>query len=453
MTSIFWFRRDLRLQDNEALAAAFSEPGGVAGVYMLDKTDYRNLEGIRQHSLSEGLRSLSNDMGNTLHIIEADSIEAFSDALLNACLEIEAKVVFATESFDPKGIKEQLLVAKFLESTGISLRLVGSAYAVRPGTVRKPDGSNYRVYTPFYKAWVNLADATPKKLTKDLKWLSIKQRTDIPSPTKASPFKVIAGEAFASRTFDRFKARALDDYDQQRNRADLSGTSHLSHALAHGEIHPRTLLAELGNSPAHEVFRKEIAWREFYADVLFHYPHTVDDYYEPRFKKLRYDTGKDAQTSFEAWSKGETGFPMVDAGMRQLLAEGWMHNRVRMIVASFLVKDLHLEWTLGADHFERHLSDFDPASNCHGWQWTAGCGTDASPYYRIFNPILQGLKFDPNGDYVRKYVPELRHLEGSSAHEPWEVFDGYSAGYPVQIVDHNTERNESLARLEELKNL
>ena len=123
----------------------------------------------------------------------------------------------------------------------------------------------------------------------------------------------------------------------------------------------------------------------------------------------------------------------------------------RMIVASFLVKDLHLEWTLGAEHFEKHLSDFDPASNSHGWQWTAGCGTDASPYYRIFNPILQGLKFDPNGDYVRKYVPELRHLEGSAAHEPWEVFDGYSDGYPVQIVDHTTERNESLARLEEIK--
>jgi deoxyribodipyrimidine photo-lyase len=124
-----------------------------------------------------------------------------------------------------------------------------------------------------------------------------------------------------------------------------------------------------------------------------------------------------------------------------------------MIVASFLVKDLHIEWTKGAEHFEKHLSDFDPASNSHGWQWTAGCGTDASPYYRIFNPILQGLKFDPNGDYVRKYIPELRHLDGSAAHEPWEVFDGYQAGYPPQIVDHTTERNESLARLEELKNL
>jgi deoxyribodipyrimidine photo-lyase len=298
---------------------------------------------------------------------------------------------------------------------------------------------------------VNLADVLPKVLPSKLNWLSIEETKDVPKPSKPSPIKVIAGEDFALRTFERFTQRALDHYDEMRNRADLSGTSHLSHALAHGEIHPRTLLATLGDSSAHEVFRKEIAWREFYADVLFHYPHTVDDYYEPRFKKLRYDTGAIADERFAAWCKGETGYPMVDAGMRQLLAEGWMHNRVRMIVASFLVKDLHIEWTKGAEHFEAHLSDFDPASNSHGWQWTAGCGTDASPYYRIFNPILQGLKFDPDGKYVRKYIPELRHLEGSAAHEPWDIFDGYSGGYPAQIVDHSEERNESLARLEELK--
>jgi deoxyribodipyrimidine photo-lyase len=144
---------------------------------------------------------------------------------------------------------------------------------------------------------------------------------------------------------------------------------------------------------------------------------------------------------------------MVDAGMRQLLTTGWMHNRVRMIVASFLVKDLHLEWQLGAEWFEQHLSDFDPASNAHGWQWTAGCGTDASPYYRIFNPITQGYKFDPDGNYVRKFIPELRHLSGSAALEPWEHEHGYSFHYPKRIVDHAVERNESLARLEELKTL
>jgi deoxyribodipyrimidine photo-lyase len=456
MSAVFWFRRDLRLKDNEALTAAFAasdatRDNGVLALYLFNKPEYLQLEGIRQHSLTEGLRALSQDIEGKLHIIDVDSTELFANELVEACQAIGTKQVFATESFDPKGMAEQVLVAKFLESKGNSLHLVGSNYAVRPGTVRKPDGANYRVYTPFYKAWVHLADVLPKQLPKNPTWLEIDKNKVVPTPTKDSPIKVKAGEAFALRTFQRFQKRALDEYDQMRNRADLSGTSHLSHALAHGEIHPRTLLAQLGDSSGHEVFRKEIAWREFYADVLFHYPHTVDDYYEPRFKKLRYDTGADADAKFAAWCKGETGFPMVDAGMRQLLQEGWMHNRVRMIVASFLVKDLHLEWTLGAEHFEKHLSDFDPASNSHGWQWTAGCGTDASPYYRIFNPILQGLKFDPNGDYVRKYIPELRHLEGSAAHEPWEVFDGYSDGYPVQIVDHTTERNESLARLEEIK--
>jgi deoxyribodipyrimidine photo-lyase len=165
---------------------------------------------------------------------------------------------------------------------------------------------------------------------------------------------------------------------------------------------------------------------------------------------MRYDEPGD---QFEAWKAGKTGFPMVDAGMRQLLTTGWMHNRVRMIVASFLVKDLHIEWQHGASWFEENLTDFDPASNSHGWQWTAGCGTDASPYYRVFNPISQGFKFDPNGDYVRKYVPELRHLSGSRALEPWEDSHGYSFGYPKRIVDHAVERIESLARLEEIKRI
>jgi deoxyribodipyrimidine photo-lyase len=240
-------------------------------------------------------------------------------------------------------------------------------------------------------------------------------------------------------------------YDEDRNRADLSGTSHLSHALAHGEIHPRTILARIGDSKAEEVFAKEICWREFYADVLFRNPASLTEYYEPRFAQMRYDSGKEAEAKLVAWKAGRTGFPMVDAGMRQLLADGWMHNRVRMIVASFLVKDLHLEWQVGAAHFEELLTDFDPASNAHGWQWTAGSGTDASPYYRVFNPIMQGYKFDPNGDYVRKYIPELRHIEGAEVHEPWNLIDGLVHGYPAPIVDHASERVEALARLEEIK--
>jgi deoxyribodipyrimidine photo-lyase len=331
------------------------------------------------------------------------------------------------------------------------LILEGSNYAVKPGSVVKPtDGTPYRVYTPFYKAWFDIGWSQPYKLPSGVKWIQSAKKSPM-QPTKDSLFDVRAGEDYALETFERFKNHALFDYSENRNRADLSGTSKLSHALAHGEIHPRTLLADLRDSPGHNVFRKEIAWREFYADVLLRNPHTVTDYYVPRFAKMRYDQGKEADRKLELWKSGRTGFPMVDAGMRQLAREGWMHNRVRMIVASFLVKDLHLEWQIGADWFEKSLSDFDPASNSHGWQWTAGCGTDASPYYRVFNPILQGYKFDPEGNYVRKYIPELAHLPGPEVHEPWLLVDGLVNGYPEPMLDHSTERDESLRRLDEIK--
>jgi deoxyribodipyrimidine photo-lyase len=218
--------------------------------------------------------------------------------------------------------------------------------------------------------------------------------------------------------------------------------------LKWGEIHPRTLLANLNQTKAHETFAKEIAWREFYADVLFHNPHTEYEYYVPRFANMRYDHPGE---KFQAWCEGKTGYPFVDAAMRQLISEGWMHNRTRMVVASFLVKDLHIEWQHGEKFFREHLIDFDLASNIHGWQWTAGCGTDASPYYRVFNPIEQAKKFDADGDYIRKYVKELAHLQAPDIHEPWNVLNGYAHDYPERIVDHAVERVESLARLEEIK--
>jgi deoxyribodipyrimidine photo-lyase len=344
---------------------------------------------------------------------------------------------------------EQSAVAELLYGAGISLQLVGSNYAVQPGTVRKDDESPLRVYTPFYKRWVQFIGQRPIEVkTESVSWVA--GSGELPELSQDCNMKIQASEAYALDTWRRFQKRALRDYSENRNRTDLSGTSHLSHALAHGEIHPRTLLAELGDSPGEEVFRKELAWREFYADVLFHNPHTYDGYYEPRFEKMRYDSAEN-NSKLEAWKTGNTGYPIVDAAMRQLLTTGWMHNRSRMIVASFLVKDLHIEWQIGARWFEKWLTDFDPASNSHGWQWTAGCGTDASPYYRVFNPTLQGYKFDPNGDYVRKYIPELRHIAGAEVHEPWKLIDGLQNGYPAPILDHSIERDESLARLEEIK--
>jgi deoxyribodipyrimidine photo-lyase len=260
-----------------------------------------------------------------------------------------------------------------------------------------------------------------------------------------------AGEEAALARWQEFAQTALADYADHRDRPDIDSTSQLSGYLRFGELHPRTLLAELGDQRGHEVFRKELAWREFYADVLWHNPASETDYLDQRFAGMRYDTGALADEKFVAWSQGRTGYPIVDAGIRQLLHEGWIHNRVRMIVASFLVKDLHLEWTQGAEWFMRHLRDADIASNQHGWQWTAGCGTDAAPYFRVFNPTMQGLKFDPAGDYVRKYIPELRHLRGSQAHEPWEQLNGYEHGYAMRIADHAAERDEALARYQEIK--
>jgi deoxyribodipyrimidine photo-lyase len=456
MARVFWFRRDLRLQDNVALNQAIKGAVSdgdklVTGCYPVNKITFEKLLPIRQASLIASLKSLDLSMDGNL-------VTRFGDIakeLVEIATSAGVKIVHATRSFDPDGIAEQNEVGLALKKVNIFLQLDDSYYAVAPGSVTKEDGLPYRVYTPFYNNWMKFGWDAPVKLQKGFSWSKGLPSSELPKVSGELPFPIKAGEEFALRTFSAFKKRSLKNYHDLRNRADLSGTSHLSHALAHGEIHPRTLLSELepidSSADGNTVFRKEIAWREFYADVLWHNPRTTTEYYDPRYAQMRYDTGADAERKFLAWKTGNTGYPMVDAGMRQLVLTGWMHNRVRMIVASFLVKDLHLEWQLGAKWFEDNLTDFDPASNAHGWQWTAGCGTDASPYFRIFNPVLQGLKFDPNGEYVRKYVPELRHLPDSQVHEPWDYQDGYAAGYAQRMVDHSRERDESLARLAEIK--
>ena len=444
MSVVFWFRRDLRLQDNEALSFAASQ-GEVSPVFAIPD-DFESLTPIRQHSLLASLTSLDADLPKGLGVLRN------LEALASFVKESGAKRVIATRSFDPRGMLEQARLSELLFPLGIALELIGSNYAVAPGTIKKEDGQPLKVYTPFYKRWFVHGWERPFRLdVESVSWTDNSGLSQLPLASGPAPFEIKAGEAFALRTWARFAKRALAGYSEDRNRPDLSGTSHLSHALAHGEIHPRTLLQSLGDLPGQETFRKEIAWREFYADVLFNNPHTLTEYFNPDFAKMRYASPVADSALLEAWKNGLTGYPIVDAAMRQLKQTGWMHNRARMIVASFLVKDLHFEWQVGAEHFERWLTDFDPASNSHGWQWTAGCGTDASPYYRVFNPILQGEKFDPGGDYVRKYVPELAHIHGPEIHQPWALVDGLAHGYPAPIVDHSAERDESLRRLKELK--
>lgn len=443
---IFWFRKDLRIQDHPALNLALDSGKDVYCIATADQLGSRfdSLSRLRKNSLRSSWKHLSESLMGKLLILESPN------QVTRLAEELEVSEVFVSEVFDTNGVKELLAVEKDLARLGIQLVRGPGNYAVAPGTVRKSDGSPYRVYTPFFNSWMGHEIGKPIK-TSNLRPLAPVPKEHLTfDPQLELGDGLIAGEKLALSTLARFLDTRVSEYSEARNRADLGGTSHLSHALSHGEIHPRTILATLPEGAGAEVFRKEIAWREFYADVLYHRPDSLTDYLEPRFANMRYN---EPGEFLEAWKHGKTGFPMVDAGMRQLLQTGWMHNRVRMIVASFLVKDLHLEWQLGADWFEQHLSDFDPASNSHGWQWTAGCGTDASPYYRIFNPITQGYKFDPNGDYVRKFIPELKHLSGSAVHEPWEHEHGYSFGYPKRLVDHSAERIEALVRLEELKNL
>jgi len=441
--NIIWFRRDLRIGDHPALLEAIKNSEEIVPLFILDKKQIDEAGAKLLAYMGQSLRALDESLGNKLHIIEGDQVEVIKDLIAR----YNVKEVHISDEYERYGAARDARV----EAAGIPLVRTGSPYAVKPGRVVKPsDATPYRVYTPFYRAWRTHGYREPVAAPKEIKAptppAEYRKFPDFPFPDGVQIIE--AGEAAALRRFKEFKKKGLDSYDENRNFASIDGTSKMSTYLKFGEIHPRTLLSGLDETKAQDTFRKEIAWREFYADVLFNNPDTDTEYYAPRFKEMRYDKpGK----QFQLWCEGRTGYPFVDAAMRQLLLEGWMHNRTRMVVASFLVKDLHLEWQLGERFFADHLVDYDVASNAHGWQWTAGTGTDASPYYRVFNPIEQGRRFDENGDYIRKYIPELAHFSAAEIHEPWLFLDGYSHGYPERVVDHAVERIESLERLKEIK--
>ena len=452
---MLWFRRDLRLHDNpallEATKAAFADGDGrVVPLFVVDPAVWEPAGPVRRAYLVASLNALGASLGRNLLIRHGDPRTVVAEVAAAA----GATSVHIAADFGPYGRERDNAVEQVLVAAGVSLVRTGSPYAVAPGRVLKNDGTPYRVYTPFYRAWVKHGWRAPAADPQQWPtwWMPLECEGRPEAPDLGDLELPAAGEQAALARWRSFLFHGIDGYSTNRDRPDLSGTSALSAHLKWGEIHPRTILAALGDSDDHEVFRKEIAWREFYADVLATRPETAREYYDARYARMPYDSGPDADALFAAWTQGKTGFPFVDAGMRQLRAEGWMHNRVRMVVASFLVKDLHLEWTQGAAHFMKWLRDGDLASNAHGWQWAAGCGTDAAPYFRVFNPIGQGQKFDPNGDYIRKYIPELRHIAGAQVHEPWELIDGYAHGYAERVVDHAEERLETLKRYEFIKN-
>ncbi len=446
---MWWIRRDLRRHDNPALGAAVRAGGedGVVALFVLDPVLWDGAGAVRQAWLARSLRALDASLGGALVVRHGHPRRVVDEVAAAA----GADEVHVAADFGPYGTRRDAEVEAALLASGRRLVRTGSSYAVAPGRVRKDDGTPYRVYTPFYRAWSAHGWRSPAPEPVDPPRWRIDASGPLSSvglPDEPDLDGVVlppVGEAAALARWEEFRRDGLDGYDAHRDRPDLSATSNLSAHLRWGEIHPRTLLADLDDSPAHTVFRKELAWREFYADVLHHAPSSSTTWLDPRFSAMEYDEGPDADLRFEAWCAGRTGYPFVDAGMRQLLAEGWMHNRVRMVTASFLVKDLHLPWQRGARWFMTHLRDGDLASNQHGWQWTAGCGTDAAPYFRVFNPVTQGLRFDPDGDYVRRYVPELRDLPGAAAHQPWK-HPLLATDYDPPVVDHAEEREESLRR-------
>jgi deoxyribodipyrimidine photo-lyase len=422
---IMWFRRDLRLADLPALHAAAAE-GDVVPLFVVDPAFARSGT-PRQQFMRSALAALDESMDRALVYRHGDP----TMVVPALAAEVGATQVHVTRDYGPYGRRRDAAVAAALAATGARLVGTGSPYAVQPGSVAKADGNPYLVFTPFSKTWRQVGWEAPLGAP-DVQWYGA-PAVPCEGPPVSDRWPSGASEREAHDRWDDFLPRVAA-YADQRDLPAMDATSRLSAALRWGLVHPRQLLADIaatddGDSRGHTVFTNELAWREFYADVLFRRPETAWAPLDQRIGAMPVDTDAAAHARFDRWAAGTTGVPIVDAGMRQLLATGWMHNRVRMLVASFLVKDLHLPWQWGARHFMAHLVDGDLASNQHGWQWTAGTGTDAAPYFRIFNPFTQAERFDPTGEYRHAWVPELD-----------------SADYPAPMVDHSVERDEALRR-------
>jgi deoxyribodipyrimidine photo-lyase len=449
-----WFRRDLRIEDLHALAAAVAAAGDggvMVPLFVIDPALWDRAGANRRWFLRGALAALNEaltERGSRLILRYGDPIEVVPAV----AAEIGAATVFHSQDVGVYGRRRDEDVATALTDDGRALVEADSPWVVPAGTVHTKTGDGFKVYSAYLRVWRQQRLArrvdpperlpSPGDLGSDPLPDEVAVTAALPEPTPTA----------ARARFESFLADAASDYDDGRDRPDLDGTSRLSPYLRFGLVHPRQLIRGLDPRNAdHDRFLTELAWRDFYADVLHHAPSSAWENWSPTLAGMAFDAGPAADERFAAWCDGRTGFPIVDAGMRQLLAEGWMHNRVRMIVASFLVKDLHLPWQRGARWFMTQLVDGDLPSNQHGWQWVAGTGTDAAPYFRVFNPTTQGEKFDPAGDYVRRYVPELRTIGGRTVHQPDKAPGGRPTDYPAPIVDHPTERLEALARYQQAR--
>ncbi len=461
--AIVWFRRNLRLDDNVPLDAATRAHDAVVPVFVLD--DHYLAEDYsppRLRFLAESLRELESELsarGSRLLFRKGPS----GEALAALARETGADAVYSHLDHEPHGADLAREVERALSGQGTKLRLLPDLHLVPPGSLRTESGKPFAVYTPFSRRWREADKAAPlpepvrvptPPAVLDPAFPSIPMSRPRGFRAEGAPANPPGGAREGRRFWERFRAGALVRYAGARDVPGVAGTSRLSPHLRFGTVGIRRLLAEAravwkeadaAGRTSVDVFVGELAWREFYASILATFPRVLSESFRPEFEGFPWVGGGLADDRFAAWRDGRTGYPIVDAGMRQLAHEGWMHNRVRMVVASFLTKHLLVDWRRGEALFRARLADGDPASNNGGWQWSAGCGTDAQPFFRIFNPVLQGERFDPDGAYVKRWLPELAAWKGAGKdlHAPWRA-PAPPPDYPAPIVDHAAARAAAL---------
>ncbi len=468
--TIVWFRADLRLSDNPALSAAIARGGPVLPVFIWDPTgEGRWAPGAASRWwLHHSLNSLSVDLAgrrSRLIVRMGPSLSVLQELIA----QTGATAIFWNRRYEPAALARDQKIEQTLKKMGLTIETFNASLLAEPWTVQTQSAKPYQMFTPFWNACLNQLEpgsllpppTTIPSFPTTIRSSSIEELKLKPLiPWDSGLSKMwCPGESGAQRQLEQFVGDALGNYSQGRDLPATLGSSRLSPYLHFGEIGPRQILEAVqartlqGRLPgifgSSDVYLKEIGWREFAYHLLYHFPHTPENPLRAEFKAFPWI--KDAR-GLKAWQRGQTGYPLVDAGMRELWNTGWMHNRVRMVASSFLVKDLLIDWRAGANWFWDTLVDADLANNTLGWQWTAGCGADAAPYFRILNPLSQGERFDASGDYVRRWVPELGRLPNGWVHKPSEAppailtTAGVTLGktYPRPIVSHAEVRRRAL---------
>ena len=469
---VFWHRRDLRLSDNIGLSQAHQQASRVVGVFCLDPNllDADQVAPARVKYLLgclEALQTAYRGVGSELLIFQNDPTKIIP----NFAVTLNAEAVFWNRDIEPYGIKRDRAVANALQEQGIKTQTFWDQLLHAPGEILTKGEAPYKVYTPFWKNWQQQAKAQPVGNIERLNGLTPQEQEKgkemgvIPLPKLAelgftweNDLPLEPGYAPAKARLEQFSDRAICDYDQNRNYPAIDGTSVLSAALKFGAIGIREVWEATNlaweNTRSDEAqqsiqaWRQELAWREFYQHALYFFPALADGPYRPQFQNFPWENNRQ---HFQAWCEAKTGYPIVDAAMRQLNTSGWMHNRCRMIVASFLTKDLIINWQWGERYFMQTLFDGDLAANNGGWQWSASSGMDPKPL-RIFNPASQAQKFDPDGEYIRYWLPELSSVEtGDLLTGNISPMERESLGYPQPIVDHKQQQREFKRRYQEKK--